>query len=302
MSHDTSFCFWTIIILAATLGIVVVIFVPIFQVKMLSLNATLDPKDRFTVANEARRTVAQVLGGVAFLTGLYFASRSLSLNTSQERLAESTQLNERFITGVKDLGNRERVVRLAGLRILEDVGNNFGDQSQQYHWVVIDIVAGFVREQARWTSALEAEEIKNHYTSWNPNLKPPTDIQAAVEVIGLRNRVLDRVNYHADLGYSDLRGADFTDFWLDSMEMSGVHFEFTDLTGTHLQNTDLDECHFEGAILKDTDLTGASMDSAVLNDSDLSQVRGLSQMQVNHAIGNMRTRLPPDIQKPPNWR
>lgn len=279
------------------LGVIIVAVVPVLQVKWQSLKWEMHPKERFTITNEARITVAQILGGSAILAGLYFTNQSISQSGAQLSLAQDGQFNDRFVTGVTQLGDEKRIIRLGGLRTLGEL-----EDFHKYHWIVIDVVAGFVREKAPWTKELSDQENREHFTSWNSELKAPSDIQAAVEVIGSKDRTFEGQNYQADLTYSDLRGADFADFWLENMELSGTHFEFTDLSGAHLEGSDLDECHFEHATLSGANLTGATLEDAILNDSDLSQVIGLSQKQVDSAIGNKGTVLPSGISKPAKWK
>jgi Pentapeptide repeats (8 copies) len=57
-------------------------------------------------------------------------------------------------------------------------------------------------------------------------------------------------------------------------------------TATHLTNTNLQDATLSGAILANT---------------DLSQVRGLTQRQINQALGNKATKLPRGLQPPPDW-
>ena len=52
--------------------------------------------------------------------------------------------------------------------------------------------------------------------------------------------------------------------------------------------------------LTDTKLQGASLNGAILANADLRDVRGLKQEQVDSAIGNDKTHLPHDLNRPPN--
>ena len=65
-----------------------------------------------------------------------------------------------------------------------------------------------------------------------------------------------------------------------------THFRVVDLTITDLTNTKL-----EGAILN----------SAILANTDLRSVRGLTQGQVDSAIGNHKTKLPDPLKHPKAW-
>ncbi len=65
-----------------------------------------------------------------------------------------------------------------------------------------------------------------------------------------------------------------------------THITLVDLTPTDLTNTKL-----EGAILT----------SAILANADLHSVRGLTQGQVDSAIGNHKTKLPGSLKRPTAW-
>jgi uncharacterized protein YjbI with pentapeptide repeats len=56
--------------------------------------------------------------------------------------------------------------------------------------------------------------------------------------------------------------------------------------------------------LTDTKLEGASLTGAILANADLREVRGLTQEQVDSAIGNDKTHLPDGLNPPPNdtWK
>ena len=298
---DRSFWFWAMLLIV---GVILVVVVPEIQARWLYKDWQMHPKERFSTTNEARKIVAQIVGGLAILAGLYFTNKSIStgntqleLNSNQLKLAQAGQLNDQFVQAVKQLGDDKMVVRLGGIRALGEIAN----ASREYHWIVMDVLAGFVRDKAPWTTKLSMEASHMHFTTWPDELKSPTDIQAAVEVIGLRNRATDREGYVPDLSYTNLRGADFSGFQLEGIELSGAHFEWTDLTGAHLANADLDECHFEYTTMDGTDLTDASLDGAVVKDADLSKVKGLVQKQIDSMIGNRGTVLPQGCHPGSKW-
>ncbi|WP_349814956.1 pentapeptide repeat-containing protein [Curtobacterium sp. MCLR17_032] len=84
-----------------------------------------------------------------------------------------------------------------------------------------------------------------------------------------------------------------------------------DLLGADLQRADLRRASLRGALLIGADLTGADLRrceciGADLRDADLSgaDLRGavyLTQMQVNAARGDARTRLDDGFQRPSHW-
>ena len=78
----------------AVTGVVVLWKGPQWQVARVE---GLDSKERFDKRNEARKTLATILGGVAFLTGGYFTWRNLNL-------AQEAQVTDRFYKATVQLG------------------------------------------------------------------------------------------------------------------------------------------------------------------------------------------------------
>ncbi|RAU99201.1 pentapeptide repeat-containing protein [Paenibacillus sp. YN15] len=78
--------------------------------------------------------------------------------------------------------------------------------------------------------------------------------------------------------------------------LKGKRWRGTDLRGAmliaaNLQQADLRDCDMIGADLRDADLRGADLRGALF----------LSQMQVNSAMGDARTKLPSGLRAPAHW-
>ncbi|MEV6522119.1 pentapeptide repeat-containing protein [Longispora sp. NPDC051575] len=89
----------------------------------------------------------------------------------------------------------------------------------------------------------------------------------------------------------DRRGADLV----------GADLRTTDLRGAHLRGTLLIGADLRGADLADADLIGADCRGADLRGADLSGSLFLTQFQVNAARGDLGTKLPPALTRPPHW-
>lgn len=101
----------------------------------------------------------------------------------------------------------------------------------------------------------------------------------------------------AVLSEAFVTGADLTGAHLDKANLSGAQLRFgTLLTGARLRLANLTSAHLEGADLSDADLEGA-----ILSDADLGGVQGLSQEQLDGAVGNMNTKLPDGCIRPVTW-
>ena len=92
---------------------------------------------------------------------------------------------------------------------------------------------------------------------------------------------------------------------------SGAGLRGRDLAGQDLRTADLRDVDLRGAVLiradlrgRDlgrADLLGADLRDADLRGADLGNALFLSQMQVNAALGDDRTRLPARLDRPAHW-
>lgn len=78
---------------------------------------------------------------------------------------------------------------------------------------------------------------------------------------------------------------------LKGKDLKGLDFRGAYLIAADMRNTDLRGVDFIGADLRDVDLRGANLSSSMF----------LTQMQINSAKGDVKTLLPPHIQRPSHW-
>jgi uncharacterized protein YjbI with pentapeptide repeats len=137
--------------------------------------------------------------------------------------------------------------------------------------------------------------------------------KAQLKGVQLRHAKLVRANLteaslpFANLEQANLRGAQLCKAELRKADLSGAHLssslqppesgreweriEAATLRGAALEGAFLSGAHLAGVDLKDVDLKGA----------DLSNAIGVSQGQLEEAIGDERTRLPPGLERPKSW-
>jgi len=281
--------------------------------------------NRFNRENAARKTLAQILGGVFLLAGLYSSTMQIL------ELSREGQITDHYTKAIDQLGASDGEgkpnleVRLGGIYALERLAR---ESDRDYG--IMEVLSTYVREHS-------------HRETDNPHLG--ADIQAILTVLGRREhrydvRTLDladtnlsgaylaqvdltRANLHlADLSRSnlhlgDLRGAnlietnlnesDLTSADLSGAELSGATLRTATLTGTHLSKANLDLADLTGANLELADLTGADLTfskfkGAHIGGLDLSTTKGLTQQQIDSSLGNGSTKLPPNIKKPSSWQ
>jgi hypothetical protein len=98
----------------------VLIWVPKLQVASLQNAKGVSAQDVFKAENDARATLAQILGGIAVLIGLSIAWQNITATAKNLELTKEGQVTERFTKAIEllgatdDKGNRKLELRLGG--------------------------------------------------------------------------------------------------------------------------------------------------------------------------------------------
>ena len=209
--------------LVAVAGVcaLVIRFAPPWLVSTKGLTGTerLNELSRVRVA-----LVVIVLGALAGAVALY-----LLRSSTRERREENRErlLIERFIRAVDQLGHPALDVRLGGIYSLERLAR----ESPEHHAPIVEILAAYVREHAPLPGRASGRAGNGarpgaHAPDARP--RPPTDVQAAVTVLGRRVLAQD-ADAPISLAYTALAGATLT----------GAHLERALLTGANLEGADL---------------------------------------------------------------
>lgn len=259
-------------------------------------------KDQLALDNTVRAnriqittTVAQSLGGLAVLIGIVVAWANLRTTqkaqkaternqTETVRLTNEGQITDRFTRAIEQLGSGQLEVRLGGIYALERIARD----SEKDHWPIMEVLTAYIRVHA------PVHEADNNAAT----IQPDPDIQAILTVIGRRGRTLGhgedvRLNLTGiHLEVADLRGAH-----LEGADLRGVRLDRADLRGAHLNGASLEFAILSSVYLSDADLTGAYLRGADLKDANI-----LTQAQVDSAIGNRDTKLPPGLVMPKSWK
>jgi hypothetical protein len=267
---------------------------------------------------------AQILGGTALLSGLYFTWRNLQVN-------REGQITERFTRAIDQLGetdddgNKRLEIRLGGVYALERIARD----SEDDHGPIVEVLTAYVREHAPWPpKPSEANEEAP---------RPEPDVQAVLTVLGRRTRYYGSgEGERLDLAETDLRGSHLREAHLEGAVLREAHLEGARLSGArlegaylykahlegarlaearlegavlaaarlegaHLEGAHLREARLEGAYLYKAHLEGAHLERAHLEGADLSKAIGLTQEQIGLANGNRQTKLPDGLDHPARW-
>ena len=135
---------------AIVVGGCLVVLALIWLPKWQAARPELTPQARFEVENDARKTLAEIVGGAALLMGLYFTWSSLEVS-------REGQVTERFTKAIDQLGNKDSLaVRVGGVYALERIARD----SERDHGPIVEILTAFVRENAKWRGKPENSIIK----------------------------------------------------------------------------------------------------------------------------------------------
>ena len=233
------------------------------------------------------------------------AERTAEAAQQTVAVAQEGQITERFTRAIEQLGSDKIAIRLGGIYALERIAQDSPDKDQRQ---VIQVLTACVRENSQWDGCLEREQ------SFQP---VPTDIQAILAVLGRLNTGYEEPEQRLDLHSTNLQGAGLmraklqwailTNANIQRANLSGSNLLGAMLTNANLHGTDLSFANlhgvnFNGTNLQDAALFTANLEDAYLKDAnlqgtdirntDLSEVKGLTQEQVDSAVSDVNTKLP----------
>lgn len=253
-----------------------------------------DIKDRLTVENAARQTLAQIVGGAVLIAGLFFAWANLRIaqqtaTKSQETatknldIAREGQITDRFTKAIGQLGDSERLtVRLGGIYALERIAN----ESEKDHWPIIEVLTAYVRENTPWPPKPSKDTPPQQdnpsrkgdpaAAQGQPLAKLATDIQAVLTVLGRRDRTYETGRRPWLIGVPDVQPLDLRGTDLLNAHLTNAHLERADLSGAHLEGARLGGVNLKGAylraaILEGVDLALAHLEKAILEEAHLEK-------------------------------
>jgi hypothetical protein len=223
--------------------------------------AKLEPKDRVQLdldliaeENRSRLTLAQIIGGLVLLSGLYLTWRNIKVN-------EEGKLTDRFSKAVELLGSEYLDGRLGGIYALERIAKD----SQKDHWTVMEVLTAFVREQSRKSSDGKKSD------------KISPDIQAALTVIARRKWYLEETkDQQIDLSGSylpqaNLKAANLRNANLSKATLNSANFSGANLINVNLTDANLDEGDLRSAHLNDNNIVIAHRSGAIFENADLKR-------------------------------
>jgi hypothetical protein len=255
--------------------------------------ATVEDKDRLSAIVNTRGALLGVLGPA--LIGLGALAAFLNYRVASESLRQAALQNERtyelsrrelatdrFTKAIEQLGSTELAVRVGGIYALEQLAlesrRDVAPRSR-YHYMIIEILTGFLRDQTPDPSRREDME------GTPQSLK--ADLQAAATVIGRRDVSHDPEGFRLDLRGVPLDNVDFADAKLQraiftGAQLKGAEFGDAQLQETIFQDAKLQNANFAFAKLQDTAFNNAEVQGAHFMRDQLEETN-LTDAQVRSA-------------------
>jgi uncharacterized protein YjbI with pentapeptide repeats len=251
----------------------------------LEVKRTFNPAEfqRAQLVLEARKTNAQILGGLALLVGFYFTWINL-------RATEEGRVTERFTRAVDQLSSEKIEQRVGGIFALERLAVD----SIKDHASIIELLCTFLRHRERTEAESEPYKlpvgvpedettkfVRRVYkaSEWAP--VAPEDVQAAAGVIR-RNKHRLKAPHIVDLSGADLRRAVFEGSLLQRADLSNIHGQYLNLQKADLRGADLGQSNFKMANFDGADLRGAWIGGAKFRWAELRKAdfRGVKLVHV----------------------
>jgi uncharacterized protein YjbI with pentapeptide repeats len=82
---------------------------------------------------------------------------------------------------------------------------------------------------------------------------------------------------------------------LNETNLQRANLQDANLNGAQLQNANLEEADLMWADLKGANIAGANLNGTYLRGADLSKTVGMSSSQINQAVVDENTLLPPSV-------
>ncbi len=260
-------------------------------------------KEYYELKNGIRTTFAQAFGGAVLLIGLFFTWRNL-------RISQEGQITERFTKAINQLGEsgpEKLAIRLGGIYALERIARD----SKRDYWPVMEVLAAYVRENAPKKEEQSSKgdgpsKERNQAKENQPLVKPATDIQAILTVIGRRTLTFETgEDKRLDLSRTNLIGVDLREANLTGIDLRGADLREADLRGADcfktifvgkilqrelLRQGGFDESGFDPSGFDVGLVTGADLRGANLMDA-----KHLTKEQLAGTTRDEKTQIPPEL-------
>ncbi|HET7873369.1 MAG TPA: pentapeptide repeat-containing protein, partial [Terriglobales bacterium] len=255
LQGEAGFASWKMLLAAGMAGafaLLVLWKVPQWQVGQMD---GWGEKEHFDRVNEARKTLALMIGGLALIASFYAAVLNRNITQHSIALARQKQQTERFTRAIEQMGavdasgKKNLEVRTGGIYAMERIAN----ESKDDHWPAMEVLAAYVRGNAPRVPA----PLKPVQASAPSDARPASDVQTVLTVIARRSLQWEFARPVLDLHETDLRGAT-----LSQARLIRADLRASDLSAAKATEANLIRADLRGADLSWTNLNGAQLTGA----------------------------------------
>lgn len=222
---------------------------------------------------------------------------TLTVHVREGSRRHANKLNEIVHKASSNLVSRKDALPLALLR--QEAATGIGDVPEP--------------EWLKFLGELLGEHENSHrvqleYLLWRQGM--PSDVEAAAHALrrGLTGAERDPLNSPGGVNLSGARlyRANLTGIRLPAANLSYSHAHFcflvdADLSRSLMRRASFINTDFRGARLQDADMALSEFAQANFRGTDLRGALGLTQEQIDKALGNKETQLPRGLSRPKHW-
>jgi hypothetical protein len=292
--------------LAVVFGVIALV-VSIFTLwklpkRQVAFSKNLSPDAAFTLENEARKTLAQIIGGIFLLVGIYSTLKTI-------QISEVAQLAGRLDKAVEQLSSEKQHIRIVGLSTLIRLSK----ESNVYEQEARVIFTTHIRE-ITVLGVLAQGSVPPEVGTPPVTAAAPPPVESNKDMEKYRQEIQLMINHLGDpagsggeinLSNTNLRGFRFSnrdckDWKFPRAFLDGTYFDSSNLDSASFQSASLKGVTFERALLSnadfdDTDLSGVNFKKANIKGAKFLSARNLSAIQIEEAENFEYAQLPQAI-------
>ena len=221
------------------------------------------PPVTFSNLSEFIRAAFIGVGVIGAGYGLYLAAKRTEKFATQVENSQAQLFNDRLGRGVELLPNDEMIMRSAGIRILENLGEN---SSPQETALIVDILFNFLNSKGKVKKIIPKQGILNKITKLAPISITETNREERIDIENCLNTILKLAErLGEDSADSELMNLDLRKLKLTSGGMSFFHLNMIncDLTEAQITVKEIEIVRMTACNLSLTDFLCSSLSKIV---------------------------------------
>ena len=180
-------------------------------------------------------------------------NKNIEIANKNIEIQLNNAIEERFNNAITLIGSDNVATRLGAIYALDHIAKDTYNKEKSYTKTIFQILCSYIRETTN------IEVYKNNFKD-----KPSVEIQTIIDLLfkSHLNNFNGYIELEADLSYSYLCGADFSEALCKRAFFRGAHFEGAFFRSAHCEDADFFEAH-----CKDTIFRGAHCEKAFFREA-----------------------------------